>query len=203
MLKRIAVFVSGGGSNMQAVMDKIDSGDINGKIVLVLSSSPKAYAITRAEKAGIPVCVLPKDLQQREEMTLAKLEEYKVDLCILAGYLGIVSGAVIKKYENKIINIHPSLIPSFCGKGFYGHYVHEAVLEYGAKVSGCTTHFVAEGIDTGAVIMQHSGPVMQDDTPETLAARILVQEHIIMPETVRLFCLDKLKVEGRIVKILD
>lgn len=203
MLKRIAVFVSGGGSNMQAVMDKIDSGDINGKIVLVLSSSPKAYAITRAENAGIPVCVLPKDLVQREELTLKKLEEYNVDLCILAGYLGIVSGAVIKRYENKIINIHPSLIPSFCGKGFYGHYVHEAVLAYGAKVSGCTTHFVAEGIDTGAVIMQATVPVLQDDTPETLAARILVQEHIIMPETVRLFCLDKLKVEGRIVKIID
>lgn len=200
-IKRIAVFVSGGGSNMQAVMDGINAGRINGRIVSVLSSSPNAYALVRAREAGIETVVLPKDPVQREAVTLETLESCGADLCLLAGYLGIISPAVVSKYNNRMINIHPSLIPSFCGKGYYGHFVHEAVLDYGAKISGCTTHFVAEGIDTGAIIMQKAVPVMPDDTPETLAARILVQEHIILPETVRLFCLDRLAVSGRKVTI--
>lgn len=200
-IKRIAVFVSGGGSNMQAVMDGINAGRINGRIVSVLSSSPNAYALVRAREAGVETVVLPKDPVQREAVTLETLERCGADLCLLAGYLGIISPAVVSKYNNRMINIHPSLIPSFCGKGYYGHFVHEAVLDYGAKISGCTTHFVAEGIDTGAIIMQKAVPVMPDDTPETLAARILVQEHIILPETVRLFCLDRLAVSGRKVTI--
>lgn len=200
--KRIAVFVSGGGSNMQALLDSINKQEINGEIVVVISSRSDAYALERAKVAGIPAVILPKGAQgEKESIILETLSQYRVDLCILAGYLSVITPGIIRQYENRIINIHPSLIPSFCGKGFYGHYVHEAVLEFGAKVSGCTVHFVAEGIDTGAIILQKAVCVQQEDTPETLAARILEQEHILLPMAVQLFCSDKLSIVGRRVII--
>lgn len=199
----IAVFVSGGGSNMQALLDTIEDGKIKGRVRLVLSSTDKAYALQRAHAAGIKTLVLPKELKERERVTLEALRENGISLCVLAGYLGIISPEVVREYENRIINIHPSLIPSFCGKGYYGHFVHEAVLEYGAKVSGCTTHFVAQGIDTGPIIMQRAVYVKQEDTPQTLADRILEQEHIILPESVRLFCEGAIEVNGRKVIIKE
>lgn len=133
---------------------------------------------------------------------MSLLKEQRIDYCILAGYLSIVSPKMIAEYPNRIVNIHPSLIPSFCGKGYYGHHVHQAVLDYGAKVSGCTVHFVDEGTDTGAIILQQAVPVEQDDTADTLAARILVQEHLLIVRAVRFLCEERLSVEGRRVRIL-
>ena len=203
-VKRLAVFVSGGGSNMQAIMDAIDRGEINGKICLVISSRADAYALVRAQNGGIETYVQDKSMsrEEQDEQILALLKEHQIDYCILAGYLSIVSPKMIVEYRNRIVNIHPSLIPSFCGKGYYGHHVHQAVLDYGAKVSGCTVHFVDEGTDTGAIILQQAVPVEQDDTADTLAARILVQEHLLIVHAVWLLCEERLFVEGRKVRIL-
>ena len=197
---------SGGGTNLQAVIDAVEAGTIDGEIVLVLSNASKAYALERARKHNIPAVFVSKKQAGSDEAfndeILRKLKEVNAELVVLAGYLPIVGKQVVKAYEHRIINIHPALIPSFCGPGMYGHHVHEAVLAYGAKISGATTHFVDEEVDHGGVIMQMSVPVLEDDTPETLAARVLTVEHQILPESVRLFCEGKLGVDGRRVHVL-
>jgi len=204
--KRIAVLCSGGGSNLQAIIDSVEAGKIDGEIVLVLSNASKAYALERARNHGIPCEFVSKkqagSTEAFNDVILAKLQAANVDLVVLAGYLPIVGAQIVRAYPHRIINIHPALIPSFCGVGMYGHYVHEAVLAYGAKISGATTHFVDEEVDHGGVIMQKSVPVLEGDTAETLAARVLTVEHEILPETVRLFCADKLGVDGRHVHVL-
>ena len=206
MSTRIAVLCSGGGSNLQAIIDQVEAGNIDGEIVLVLANASKAYALERAKKHGIPCEFVSKKQAGSSEafndILLEKLQQAKADLVVLAGYLPIVGAQIVKAYPHKIINIHPALIPSFCGVGMYGHYVHEAVLAYGAKISGATTHFVDEEVDHGGVIMQKSVPVLEGDTAETLAARVLTVEHEILPETVRLFCAGKLRVDGRHVHVL-
>lgn len=203
-LKRIAVFVSGGGSNFQAVLDGIAEGRITGQVAVVISDNPDAYAVTRAEKADIPVWAYEKrqfTKPELEQKICDVLEEYQVDFCVLAGYLSILGVSVVRKYQNRIINIHPSLIPSFCGMGFYGKRVHQGVLDYGAKVTGATVHFVDEGADTGPIILQEAVQVKQEDDADSLAARVLITEHKLLPEAVRLMCEDKLSVIGRRVII--
>lgn len=203
-LKRIAVFVSGGGSNFQAILDQISAGRISGEVVLVISDKPSAYALTRAKNAGIETWAYEKRQYTKPELEQKIcdiLEKYKVDFCVLAGYLSILGASVIRKYPNKIINIHPSLIPSFCGMGFYGKHVHQGVLDYGAKVSGATVHFVDEGADTGPIILQESVKVMEDDDAQSLADRVLTVEHKLLPEAVRLMCEDAIQVNGRKVTI--
>ena len=204
-MKKLAVMVSGGGSNLQAIMDGIDAGRINGRIVVVVSSKAGVYALERAEKAGIPTAVVARrDFASDEgyfNKNLEVIEASGAEGVILAGYLSILSSAVVERYKNAIINIHPALIPSFCGKGYYGHRVHQAVLDYGAKISGATVHFVDELADHGPIIMQESVPVLDDDDADALAARVLQIEHKILPASVALFCDDRLVVDGRRVKI--
>ena len=206
MSTRIAVLCSGGGSNLQAIIDSVEAVRIDGEIVLVLANASKAYALERAKNHGIPCEFVSKKQAGSSEafndILLEKLQQAKADLVVLAGYLPIVGAQVVRAFEHRIINIHPALIPSFCGVGMYGHYVHEAVLEYGAKISGATTHFVDEQVDHGGVIMQGSVPVLEGDTADTLAARVLTVEHQILPESVRLFCAGKLRVDGRHVRVL-
>ena len=206
MSTRIAVLCSGGGSNLQAIIDSVEAGKIDGEIVLVLSNASKAYALERAKKHGIPCEFVSKkqagSAEAFNDILLEKLHQAKADLVVLAGYLPIVGEQIVRAFPHRIINIHPALIPSFCGVGMYGHYVHEAVLAYGAKISGATTHFVDEEVDHGGVIMQKSVPVLEGDTADTLAARVLTVEHEILPETVRLFCAGKLGVDGRHVHVL-
>ncbi|MBP3657287.1 MAG: phosphoribosylglycinamide formyltransferase [Clostridia bacterium] len=206
MKTRIAVLCSGGGTNLQAVIDAVEAGTINGEIVLVISNASKAYALERARKHGIEAMFISKkeagSAEAFNDAILAQLQRVGAELVVLAGYLPIVGAQVVQAYPHRIINIHPALIPSFCGVGMYGHHVHEAVLAYGAKISGATTHFVDEEVDHGGVIMQGSVPVMEDDTADTLAARVLTVEHRILPESVRLFCDGKLRVDGRRVHVL-
>ena len=202
MLK-VVVMVSGGGTNLQAVIDGVKNGTItNTEIVGVISNNKNAYALTRAEESGIPnVCVSPKDFASREEFNeklLEAVDAYSPDLVVLAGFLVVIPPAMIEKYRNRMINIHPSLIPSFCGKGFYGLKVHEAALERGVKVVGATVHFVDEGTDTGPIILQKAVEVQEGDTPEILQRRVMEQaEWIIMPEAIDLIANGKVKVEGR------
>lgn len=203
---KIAVLVSGGGTNMQAIINEIEKGNINGRIEIVISSNEKAFALERAAKYGIEGIYIGKnnypDVHKRTEAILEILEKKEIQLIVLAGYMSILESSFIEKYKNRIINIHPALIPSFCGKGYYGQKVHQAVLDYGAKVSGATVHFVDEGTDTGPVILQEAVEVKDDDTVETLAARVLEAEHRLLPKAVKLFCEGKLVVEGRKVRIL-
>ena len=206
MSVRIAVLCSGGGTNLQALIDAQEAGRIDGEIVLVLANASKAYALERARKHGIEARFISKKQAGSDEAfndaILAELRRVGAELVVLAGYLPIVGRQIVRAYEHRIINIHPALIPAFCGPGMYGHHVHEAVLAYGAKISGATTHFVDEQVDHGGVIMQASVPVLEDDTPDTLAARVLTVEHRILPESVRLFCAGKLGVDGRRVHVL-
>ena len=189
---RIAVLVSGGGTNLQALIDAQNSGVLkSGEIVLVLSNNSIAYALTRAENAGIEaLCITKKECGSQEafeEAMLAALKERDIDLIVLAGFMSILSGHFVKQYENRIINVHPSLIPSFCGKGFYGLKVHEVALEYGVKVTGATVHFVNEVPDGGRIIMQKAVPVLPDDTPKSLQKRVMERaEWIILPEAAEL-----------------
>ena len=199
MLKaKIAVFVSGGGTNLQALIDAQKAGIINsGEIALVISNNKDAYALTRAKENGIATEVaLKKECGSQEsfETKLCRiLEENKIDLIVLAGFMSILSGDFTDKYPNRIINVHPSLIPSFCGKGFYGLHVHEAALEYGVKVTGATVHFVNEIPDGGEIILQKAVEIMENDTPETLQKRVMTEaEWIILPKAVSLFCEGKL-----------
>lgn len=204
---RIAVLVSGGGTNLQAIMDSIREGKIqDAEIVTVISNNKGAYALERARKYGAEgLLIAPRDYPSREDFNQALLEallERKIDLVVLAGYLVVVPPCVIHAFENRIINIHPSLIPSFCGTGCYGLHVHEKALERGVKISGATVHFVDEGTDTGPIIMQKAVAVEDHDTPETLQRRIMEQaEWIILPETIGLIAQGKVHVEGRKVTI--
>ena len=200
MKTKIAVLVSGGGTNLQALIDAEKSGVIkSGKLSLVISSNPSAYAITRAEMANIPVAIVAKKeygtQEAFEKKMIELLKEYDIDMIILAGFMNILTANFIKTYENRIINVHPSLIPSFCGKGFYGLHVHEAALSYGVKVTGATVHFVNEIPDGGKIIMQKAVYINEDDTPETLQRRVMEEaEWKILPMAVKLFCQDKIKV---------
>lgn len=194
----IAVCVSGGGTDLQSVIDACEAGKINGQIKLVISNRKNAYALERAKKHGIKAEVI-KD--QKE--ILRRYEEEKIDLVILAGYLAIVSDEIIEKYKNKMINIHPSLIPSFCGPGFYGMHVHDAVFKRGVKVSGCTVHFVSSEVDGGPIILQKAVDISDVKTPEEIQERVLVEEHKLLPKAVQLFCDGKLKVVNERVEIVE
>lgn len=191
MLK-IAVLVSGGGTNLQAIIDRIADGRItNTEIKLVVSNNPGAFALTRAHKAGIEtLCISPKEFPDRDafnEKFIERLSEYDLDLIVLAGFLVRIPEEMVKKYKNKIINIHPSLIPSFCGVGFYGLKVHEAALKRGVKVTGATVHFVDGGMDTGPIICQKAVEIMEGDTPEVLQRRVMEQaEWEILPKAIDL-----------------
>lgn len=207
MLKRIAVLVSGGGTNLQALIDAQGRGEIvGGSIAAVISSKEGAFALERAARAGIPGYVIArKNFDSNRAMTLAlvdKLRELDIDLVVLAGFMVILTEEMVRAYPNAILNVHPALIPSFCGEGYYGLHVHEKALEYGVKLSGATVHFVSEECDGGPIVLQKAVPVEEGDTPETLQRRIMEQaEWIILPQAVSLFCQDRLSVEGRIVHI--
>lgn len=208
-MKKIAVLVSGGGTNLQALIDAQNRGEIiGGEITAVIASKPGVYALERAEKAGIPGYVVArKDYSDSRSMTIALVEKLRslgIDLVVLAGFMTIITEEMVEAYPNAILNVHPALIPSFCGQGYYGLHVHEKALEYGVKLSGATVHFVSEECDGGPIVLQKSVPVENDDTPETLQRRIMEQaEWVILPQAVSLFCQDRLKVEGRKVRIID
>ena len=177
---RVGVMVSGGGTNLQAILDALDCGKITGaEIAVVISNNPGAYALERARSRGIQaVCMSPKSFESREafnEAFLAKVDEYELDLIVLAGFLVTIPAAMIAKYRNRIINVHPSLIPSFCGVGYYGLKVHEAALARGVKITGATVHFVDEGMDSGPIILQKAVEVLPGDTPEVLQRRVMEQ----------------------------
>ena len=205
---RIAVLVSGGGTNLQALIDAQSRGELkNGRIAAVLSSRPDAYALERAARAGIPGYVVArKDFASNREMTIAlvdKLRELNIGLVVLAGFLHILTGEMVAAFPNAILNVHPALIPSFCGAGYYGLHVHEAALAYGVKLTGATVHFVNEEPDGGPIVLQKAVEVKEGDTPETLQRRVMEQaEWHILPQAVSLFCEGRLRVEGRIVHIL-
>ena len=206
--KRIAVLVSGGGTNLQALIDAQRRGEIiNGEIAAVIASKPGVCALERAAKAGIPGYVVArKDYPDSRAMTVAlvdKLKELDLDLVVLAGFMVILTEEMVRAYPNAILNVHPALIPSFCGEGYYGLHVHEKALEYGVKVSGATVHFVSEECDGGPIVLQKAVEVAENDAPETLQRRIMEQaEWVILPRAVSLFCQDRLRVDGRIVHIL-
>lgn len=206
-MKRIAVLVSGGGTNLQALIDAQQKNELGGgQIVAVVSSKAGAYALERAAKAGISGYVLPrKDFDSNKAMTVALVEllrKLDIDLVVLAGCMVIFTEELVKAYPNAIMNVHPALIPSFCGPGYYGLHVHEEALRYGVKLSGATVHFVSEECDGGPIIAQKAVEVRPDDTPEVLQKRIMEQaEWKLLPEAVRAFCEDRITVEGRTVFI--
>ena len=190
--KKVAVLVSGGGTNLQALIDKEKAGQLPGlEIVKVIASREDAFALERAAKAGIATAVAPE-----QEQVLAELQASGADLVVLAGYMRVLSPEIIQAYRNRIINIHPSLIPKYCGKGFYGIRVHQAVIAGGEKESGATVHYVDEGVDTGRIILQEKVPVLPGDTPEELAARVLVTEHRILAEGLRIAIAEMKPLEG-------
>ena len=194
----IAVFVSGSGTNLQALIDACSNNEINGSIKLVVSNRKKAYGLERARLAGIKA-----EWIKDEDIIIKRLEEEQIDLIVLAGYLAIVSEKLISKFENKIINIHPSLIPSFCGEGYYGIHVHEACFKRGCKVSGATVHFVSSVVDGGPIILQRSIDISDCKTPEEIQEKILLNiEHKILKEAVALYCDNKLTVENERVEII-
>ncbi len=202
---RLAVLVSGGGTNLQAIIDSIEDGTvINAKIAVVISNNKNAYALERAAKHGIEaLSISPKDYEDREmfhQALLAALEERNIDLIVLAGYLVVIPEQMIRKYRNRIINVHPSLIPSFCGTGYYGLKVHEAALARGVKVTGATVHFVDEGTDTGPIILQKAVAVEPGDTPEVLQRRVMEQaEWKLLPAAIDMIANGRVRVEdGRV-----
>ncbi len=202
-MKRFAVFCSGGGTDFQSLIDAVRKGEIHAEICLLIASKPDIYAIERAKEAGIPFKVICKqDYATAEEFDAANrdaLMESGADFAVLAGYLNILGPATVGAFRDKIINIHPALIPSFCGMGYYGKHVHRAVCESGVKISGATVHFVDEDADTGPIIMQETVPVTFEDTPETVSMRVLKLEHAMLPKAVALMADGKLKViEGKV-----
>ncbi|MGI5895606.1 MAG: phosphoribosylglycinamide formyltransferase [Oscillospiraceae bacterium] len=208
-MKKIVVLVSGGGTNLQALIDACEAGKIpNGKITCVISSKPGVYALERAKKHGIPTRVIPRkdypDAKTFSADLLTALQEEEADLVVYAGFMTIVDEMVAKAFPNRMINVHPALIPSFCGKGFYGLHVHEAALEKGVKITGATVHFVTEVCDGGPIILQKAVEVQNGDTPETLQKRVMEQaEWDILPRAAALFCDDKILVHGNTTTILD
>lgn len=195
-MKNIAVLVSGGGTNLQSIIDAVEAGRINGQIKLVISNKEGAYGLERAKNHNIRA-VFEKD----ERAIIDIMKESQIDLVVLAGFLKILGPNFTKAFENRIINIHPSLIPSFCGKGYYGLRVHEAAVEYGVKVSGATVHFVDENADTGPIIRQETVEVLPEDSPQDLQQRVLKIEHRILSQVVADYCDDKIRVVGRKVFI--
>lgn len=192
----IAVCVSGGGTDLQSIIDACEAGKIYGQIRLVISNRKKAYGLERARLHGIQA-----EWIKDEDEILKRFEEEKIDVVVLAGYLAIVGDKLIEQYKNRIINIHPSLIPSFCGPGFYGMHVHEAVFKRGVKVSGATVHFVTGEVDGGPIILQRAVDISDLETPEDIQARVLEIEHEILPEAVALYCEGRVSVENERVKI--
>jgi phosphoribosylglycinamide formyltransferase-1 len=201
-LFKIAVLVSGGGSNLQAIIDSIDTGYLNCSIEAVVADREGTYGVERAAKRGIKTYVVDrKTVGSALSSNIINVLGEDIDLVVLAGFLSILSGEFIEKFKNRIINIHPSLVPSFCGMGMHGIKVHEKAVEYGVKVSGCTVHFVDEGADTGPVILQRTVPVFAEDTAKSLQERILVQEHIALPTAVKYISEGRVSVTGRKVFI--
>ena len=209
MAKRIAVLVSGGGTNLQALIDAQQRGEIiGGEIAAVIASNHEAYALERAQKANIPTYVVArKAYASSQAMTQAlveRLQSLDIDLVVLAGFMVILTSEMVQAYPNAILNVHPALIPSFCGKGAYGLHVHEQALAYGVKVTGATVHFVNEEPDGGPIVLQKAVAVQEGDTPEILQRRVMEEaEWLILPQAVSLFCQDRLSVEGRIVHIKE
>ena len=199
-MTKLAVLCSGRGTDLQSIIDAIKSGDLNAEISVVLTDKPNVPALERAEKAGIKnICVDRKKFDNRADFEAELLKNLEgVDLVVLAGFMRILSPNFVRRYEGRLMNIHPSLLPSFPGA-----HAHRDALNYGVKVSGCTVHFVDEGTDSGPIILQAAVEVHEDDTEETLSARILEQEHIIYPQAIKLFVEGKLKIVGRQVKILE
>lgn len=204
---RIAAFASGRGSNLEAVLENIKAGKLNAKVVVVISNRSKAGVLQVAGQWGIPAFHISQiQFEDKDEFAthlLKVLTEYETQLVVLAGYLKKMPLEIVRAFKNKILNIHPALLPSFGGKGLYGHLVHEAVLEYGCKISGATVHLVDDEYDTGAPIVQRCIPVKEGDTAETLAARVLQVEHQIFSEAIQLFAEGKVEIEGRRVRILS
>ena len=200
MTKRIAVLASGRGSNFQAVIDAIEDGKIQACCVALITDNPNAYAIARAEKAGIPVVVIDyvsfPSREVYERALLVAMQQQDADLFVLAGYMRILGKSIVQAFPGKMVNIHPALLPSFTGL-----HAQRQALEYGVKVTGCTVHFVDEHLDCGPIILQRYVPVLETDNEDTLAQRILEQEHIVFPEAIRLFCDDRLEIVGRKVRI--
>ena len=203
-IDKLVVMVSGGGTNLQAVLDACADGRIGASVAGVIASKPGIFALERAKNAGVPsVVISSKDYESQrahDDAVIKAVEAFGGQAVVLAGYMSILGAALVSRFP--IINIHPALIPSFCGKGYYGRRVHAAVLEYGAKVSGATVHFVDEGTDTGPIIMQKCVDVLDGDTPETLAARVLEVEHEILVKSVALLCAGLLEIDGRRVRII-
>ncbi|MBP2020758.1 phosphoribosylglycinamide formyltransferase-1 [Clostridium punense] len=202
---KVAVLVSGGGSNLQSIIDSISTGYLKDvSIEYVISDKGDAFALERAKNAGIKTLVIERNAhKQTLSEEIYKVLKGNVDLIVLAGFLSIIKGTLLEEFKNKIINIHPSLIPSFCGKGMYGLKVHEAAINYGVKVSGCTVHLVEEDTDAGAIVLQRTVEVLAEDTKETLQKRILVEEHKALPEAIKLFSENKISVAGRHVIVKE
>lgn len=201
---RLAVLLSGGGTTLQNFLDRIADGRLAARVAVVISNTPDAYGLTRAGRTGVPTAVVERTeyptRQEFSEAIFARCRQAESDLVCMAGFLQLI--AIPNDFQGRVLNIHPSLMPAFCGKGYYGHRVHEAVLEYGAKLSGCTVHFADNQYDHGPIVLQRSVPVLDDDTPESLAARVFEQECEAYPEAVRLFAEGRLRVEGRRVRIV-
>lgn len=202
---KIGVLISGSGTNLQSIIDNIENGNINGEITVVISNKKQAYGLERAKQKNIhAVYINSKNFESFDKFNDAiveELEKHNVELVVLAGYLKILTDKFIGKYKNRIINIHPSLIPSFCGMGYYGINVHQKAVEYGVKISGATVHFVDEGADTGPIIIQEAVKVLSEDDAFTLQEKILKIEHKILPLAVKYYCEGKIEVSGRKVKI--
>jgi phosphoribosylglycinamide formyltransferase-1 len=200
----LAVFLSGNGTTLQNLLDRIADGQLKAQVVLVVSNHVDAFGLIRAENAGIPTAAVDRKACTSVEEFSRKLfdhcREHRADLVCLAGFLQLIR--IPEDYQGKVMNIHPALIPSFCGKGYYGHHVHQAALDYGVKVSGCTVHFCDNQYDHGPIILQRTVPVLDDDTAESLAARVFEQECEAYPEAIRLFAEGRLRIEGRRVRIL-
>jgi phosphoribosylglycinamide formyltransferase 1 len=201
---RIGVLASGGGTNLQAIMDACDAGEIAGEVVVVISDNPDALALERARKKKIPAVAIPTKGLKREEhekLVHEALVKERAELVALAGYMRIITPWLVGKYENRMMNIHPALLPAFGGSGMHGEKVHKAVLDHGCKVSGCTVHFVSTDVDGGPIILQEPIYVLENDTPDSLANRIHPLEHKIYPKAIALYAAGKLRVEGRRVRI--
>ncbi len=202
----LAVFLSGGGTTLQNIIDRIDAGELSANVTVVLSSRSDAYGLTRAGNSGIPTVVVPSsqsrgDWRGMSDAINEAISSFEVDLVILAGFMCLYR--IPTALEGRVMNIHPALIPAFCGKNYYGHHVHEAVLAAGVKVSGCTVHFADNEYDCGPIILQKTVPVLGDDTPDTLAARVFEKECEAYPEAIQLFAEERLKIEGNQVRILN
>lgn len=201
---KIAVLASGGGTDFQSIIDAVENKELNIKIEMLIASKDNIYAIERAKKHGIEThLVTRKEYKEESSDKILELVKDKVDLIVLAGFLSILDGKILDEFENRIINIHPSLIPSFCGPGMYGLKVHEAAIEYGVKYSGCTVHYVNSKVDGGAILLQEAVPVYFEDNAETLQKRILEKEHILLPKAIKLISEGKVEFVNNKVKIND